>query len=151
MGRYVRLLAGPLLLLFVSAVFVQVVSTVSFASMLVSLGALVIAPAWAGWLLVVRAKVSPWAAAFCGPALLFVDAFVFGYLPSLALGRISELSQQAADNPLLASPGLTVLAGMLIGYLLIFPISLGLAGLGAYIGARDLRRASPGLPEDKPS
>jgi len=37
-----------------------------------------------------------------------------------------------------------VLVGMLIGYILLFPISLGIAGLGAYIGVRDLRRSDQG-------
>jgi hypothetical protein len=142
-ARYLRTLAPPLVLLLLSAIFVHVASVYSLGAMLVTLGAYLIAPAWGAWLLVVRERISPWAAAYCGPALIFIDVFLFGYLPSLALGRLSALEQHASDR-LHMSPEVMVLVGMLIGYILLFPIVLGIAGLGAYIGVRDLRRSDQG-------
>jgi hypothetical protein len=138
--RYAVILLGPLVILLVDAVFVHVFP-LSLGVMLLTAGAYLVAPAWAGWLLVTRAKVSPWAAAFSGPVLLFIDAFIFGYLPSLAIGRFSSVAHHAPDKLILGSPEFTTLIGFLVGYLLLFPISLGIAGIGAYIGVRDLRNS----------
>jgi hypothetical protein len=144
MRRYIVTLLGPLAVLLVGAVVVHASGPrTGLGLMLLTLGTFVVAPAWGGWLLVVRANVSPWAAAFSGPALVFVDTFIFGYLPSLLAGRFSSVENHVPDKLLLGSPELTMLVGMLVGYLLLFPVSLGIAGLGAYVGVRDLRRAAP--------
>jgi hypothetical protein len=138
MDRYVTTLVGPLAVLLIAAIFVHAFS-LSLGVMLLSVGALILAPAWAGWLLVVRAKISPWAASFSGPLLMLVDVFIFGYLPSLALGRFSSAMPDVPEKLVLGSPQLTLFVGVLVGYLLLFPISLAIAGLGAYIGFRDSR------------
>jgi hypothetical protein len=143
MRRYFVTLLGPLAVLLVAAIVVHASGPrLGLGVMLLTLATFVVAPAWGGWLLVVRAKVSPWAAAFCGPALLFIDTFVFGYLPSLVAGRFSSVENHAPDKLILGSPELTLLVGMLVGYALLFPLSLGIAGIGAYIGVRDLRKAA---------
>lgn len=146
MERYFRTIFGPLALLLFAAFLLQV-SPLFLGVILLSSIAQIIAPAWAGWLVVTRLGYSLALATFSGPLLLFINVFIFGYLPLLTLGKFPSLEGVARENLILDSTALTYLLGMLAFYILWLPVSLIVTALGAYLGVRHMRRPAENQEE----
>jgi hypothetical protein len=139
--RYFATILGPLAMLLFAA-FLLYSFPLFIGVILLSSAAQVIAPAWAGWLLVSRLDYSVSLASFSGPLLHFVNVFAFGYLPLLVLGKLPSLEGVAPEELIHNSVALTNLLGMVMFYVLWLPVSLAVTALGAYLGVRMRRHAA---------
>ncbi|MEZ0231497.1 MAG: hypothetical protein ACAH12_01550 [Methylophilaceae bacterium] len=145
MKRYLTILSGPILMLFLSAILVHV-SVLGPEVIVLNTIIQIFALALGGWLLSTRLKFSISAASFSGPLLLFIDIFLFGYIPSILFGQFPPMPEEISPNQLvLGSFQLTALLGILSAYVFLFPVSLAVAAIGSYIGVRGNRR---GLDEE---
>ena len=100
MKRYLATLTGPILLLLFSAWLFHV-SVLIPVAIILNAAIQIFALALGGWLLSTKLGFSVSKASFSGPALLFIDYFLFAYLPNVVFAPIPQLTDAITSNLIL--------------------------------------------------
>ena len=118
MARYLAIVKWPLVILVANALVFGFVDSGygDFGTILFNLVRVVVI-VWAGWLLVEKAQVSVALASFIGPTFLFIDHVVLGG----GIGLVRYEEDRGA-----------FFGGILISYLMFFPVALLFSALGGY-------------------
>ena len=127
MKNYLSILKLPIVVLIVNSILLEYISGNAFGLIVFNITRIVIV-VWAGRLLVEKGSLSIAVASFAGPFLLFLDHVLMGGVGGLLIHDFSDIQ---LDNPI-DNPELTFFMGIIISYLMFFPIFMLFSAFGGY-------------------
>ncbi len=134
MLRYFSTIKMPLILLILNAIIYQFINIgFGYFGPILFNFVRIIAVIWAAWLLVDRKGNSVSAASLVGPLFLFIDHVVLGGGLGLLTTDFSQLQFSGDEKLPFESVEISYMAGILISFLMFFPVAVLFGALGGYM------------------
>ena len=134
MLRYLSIIRMPLIVLIFNALIYHFINIgfVGFGPILFNF-IRIITVIWAAWLLVDKEVYSIVSASLVGPFFLFIDHVVLGGGLGLLTTDFSQIHLNGEENLLFENVQLSFLAGIIISFLMFFPVAMLFGVLGGYM------------------
>ncbi len=141
MNKYLTTLRIPLIVLIINAIIYQLVHVgFGYFGPIVFNSIRIIVVVWAAWLLVEKTGNSIASASFVGPLFLFIDHVILGGGLGILTTNFTQMNVNGTEKLMFESMEASFLSGILISYLMFFPVAIMFGALGGYLGRNGSQR-----------